>query len=77
MPVNSCLLLDQQTQAMAFPTGIMRLSLCRECGFVANSAFDSGLSEYSSRYEETQGFSPRFQSFATDFAKRWIDRTTS
>ncbi|HVC26494.1 MAG TPA: class I SAM-dependent methyltransferase, partial [Acidimicrobiales bacterium] len=32
------------------------------------------LAEYSDRYEETQGFSPRFREFATELATRWIDR---
>ena len=30
------------------------------CGFISNTAFDSGRSQYSPPYEETQGFSPTF-----------------
>jgi SAM-dependent methyltransferase len=30
--------------------------------------------DYSARYEETQQFSPRFQDFARDLARRWVDR---
>ena len=74
LPVNSCLLLDDRNQAVGFPRGIMRLGVCRTCGFIANTAFDPQASEYSSRYEETQSFSPKFQEFAADLAKRWIDR---
>ena len=74
IPLNSCLLLDSEAEALAFPRGEMRLSFCHRCGFLANSAFDAARAEYSGRYEETQGFSPRFRAFAADLAKRWIDR---
>jgi SAM-dependent methyltransferase len=32
------------------------------------------MAEYSGRYEETQGYSPRFVAFARDLAARWVDR---
>ncbi|MEZ5267938.1 MAG: hypothetical protein R2789_04990 [Microthrixaceae bacterium] len=52
----------------------MELRFCGDCGFVANARFDQGLSEYSARYEETQGFSARFNDFARDLAKRWVEK---
>ena len=72
LPVNSCLLLDTFDEAQAFPRGDLVLGFCRQCGFIWNTAFDPGLSEYSGRYEETQGFSPRFVEFARELATRWI-----
>jgi len=74
VPVNSCLLVDTEAEALAFPTGDLRLCLCEVCGFIFNSAFDPTLSEYSTRYEETQGFSAHFRRFAQDLARRWLDR---
>ena len=73
IPTNSCLLLDAD-EAVAYPRGEMRLGLCRACGFLANVAFDPTLSEYSSRYEETQGYSARFVDFATGLARHWVDK---
>jgi SAM-dependent methyltransferase len=40
---------------------------------VTNTAFVPGQAEYSQRYEETQGFSPRFMEFAADLAARWVE----
>jgi len=73
IPVNSCLLLPDAGAAREFPRGDLVLAFCRACGFIYNAAFDKTVSEYSARYEETQGFSPRFRAFARDLAQRWID----
>ena len=74
IPVNSCLLLDDANDARAFPRGDLVLAFCRTCGFVFNTVFDIGQSEYSSRYEETQGFSQRFRDFAQQLATTWVER---
>ncbi len=74
VPVNSCLLLDTEAEAAGFPTGSIHLGFCPACGFIANVEFDEALAEYSQRYEETQGFSPRFQRFARELAAGWIER---
>ena len=74
VPVNSCLLLASEAEARAFPRGAIRLGFCHACGFIGNTAFVQALAEYSTRYEETQGFSPRFQRFADDLAHRLVDR---
>jgi cyclopropane fatty-acyl-phospholipid synthase-like methyltransferase len=73
VPSHSCLLLDDATEARDFPTGDLRLGFCASCGFITNTSFDQTLSAYSSRYEETQGFSERFRVFASELAKRWVD----
>jgi hypothetical protein len=74
VPVHSCLLVDDRDEALGFPTGDIELAFCDECGFIMNLAFDRSVHDYSARYEETQQFSPRFQDFAHDLARRWIDR---
>lgn len=73
IPTNSCLLLPSLEAALEYPRGDLRLGLCGACGFVSNTAFDEALSEYSSRYEETQAFSPTFVEFGRSLAKRWVD----
>lgn len=74
IPAHSCLLMATAEEAAGYPTGDLRLAVCHTCGFCTNVAFDPALSHYSSSYEETQGFSPRFTVFARDLAAGWIDR---
>jgi len=74
VPANSCILLSSREEAMAYPTGDIQLSFCEQCGFIANTAFDPGLTEYSEKYEETQGFSATFNAFQRELAERLIQR---
>jgi SAM-dependent methyltransferase len=63
VPTNSCLLVEDRAGALEFPTGDIVLAVCSGCGFIFNAAWDSGRTVYSDRYEETQGFSPTFNTF--------------
>lgn len=72
VPSHSCLLMADEEEARAFPTGSLRIAFCEGCGFIMNTAFDPAKSRYSARYEETQAFSARFTEFARDLAKRWV-----
>ncbi len=74
VPVHSCLLMPTYQAAMEYPKRDIRLGFCRPCGFIQNTVFDPNVHEYSSRYEETQAFSPRFNQFARDLARRLIER---
>ena len=74
VPVHSCRLVETREDALAFPTGELRLALCGACGFVTNTAFDPSLQDYSVSYEETQAFSPRFVAFMRGLAERWVEQ---
>jgi len=74
VPTNSCILLASRQEALDYPRGDIALGFCDTCGFVTNTAFDPVLTEYSGRYEETQGFSPTFQRFHQDLANRLITK---
>ena len=74
IPTNSCLLLESRDEAERYPRGDMALTFCQSCGFLFNADFDPQLSEYSARYEETQGYSAKFVEFAKDLAQRWGDK---
>ncbi|HHQ13887.1 MAG TPA: SAM-dependent methyltransferase, partial [Chromatiales bacterium] len=74
VPTNSCILLETEEAARAWPRGRVALAFCGECGFVLNVAFDPALTEYSERYEETQGFSPTFQKFHRQLATELVER---
>jgi SAM-dependent methyltransferase len=74
VPSNSCILLDSREEALAYPCGRIELAFCPKCGFISNMAFDAKLTEYSGRYEETQGFSETFNVFHRGLANRLIER---
>ncbi|MBI2951821.1 methyltransferase domain-containing protein [bacterium] len=74
VPVHSVLLMPTQAEALDYPRGDIVLGFCRGCGFIFNVAFDPEMPEYSSRYEETQGFSPTFNAFHRDLAGHLIER---
>ncbi|MBK7216056.1 MAG: methyltransferase domain-containing protein [Candidatus Promineofilum sp.] len=74
VPVNSVLLVDSRQEALDFQRGDIRLAVCPACGFIANIAFDEALTQYSARYEATQGYSPTFNKFHRALAQELIDR---
>jgi SAM-dependent methyltransferase len=74
VPIHSCRLVPTRAEAEGFPRGELRLAVCRACGFVANTAYDPSLQDYGIAYEETQGFSPRFQAFLRELAERFVER---
>jgi SAM-dependent methyltransferase len=74
VPVNSCVLLSTQRQALDFPRGDVILGFCNNCGFISNVAFDPSKVDYSSVYEDQQCFSSTFNAFAKDLATRLIKK---
>ena len=72
VPTNSCLLIGTRTRAMDFPTGDIVLSVCSECAFIFNAAWDAKLTVYSEQYEETQGFSGTFNAFNRTIAEELV-----
>ncbi len=63
VPTNSCLMLPDAAAARAWPRGDIALVRCPACGFIANRAFEPRLTEYSIRYEPSQGWSPAFRRY--------------
>jgi len=74
IPAHSCLLMPTPEEAVAYPRRDLALGFCEACGFIQNTAFDPTVHEYSPRYEETQGFSGRFNRFAGELARRLVFR---
>jgi SAM-dependent methyltransferase len=74
VPTNSCILLPTREEALSYPTGDVRMAFCAGCGFISNIAFDAKLTEYSGRYEETQAYSPTFNSFHDKLAHTLVQR---
>lgn len=74
VPASSCVLMRTRDEAIRYPRGDIVLGFCDDCGFICNLTFDTTLTEYSSRYEETQGYSRTFREFHDKLAKDLIDR---
>jgi len=72
VPTNSCLLVEDRARALRFPTGDIVLAVCRRCGFIFNTAWNSERTVYSDLYEETQGFSPTFNVFNRGIAEELV-----
>lgn len=68
IPVQSCILLDTETEARNFPRHPLVLKFCDTCGFVFNAVFDLSKVDYASTTEESQHFSGTFNRFARDLA---------
>jgi ubiquinone/menaquinone biosynthesis C-methylase UbiE len=74
VPTNSCILLETEEEAINYPVGEIALGYCDRCGFVYNTKMDISLTEYSERYEETQGFSGVFSKFHRQLAEDCINK---
>lgn len=64
IPVQSCVLLDSEDEARAFPVADLALAFCRDCGFAFNAIFEPALVDYGAATEESQAFSNTFNRFA-------------
>jgi SAM-dependent methyltransferase len=74
IPVHSTIQLAGHAQALAFPTGNLKLGYCPACAFLGNTLYDPHVQAYSTQCEESQHVSPTFNKFARILAARWIDR---
>jgi hypothetical protein len=74
VPVNSVLLVMSRDEALGFQTGDIHLAVCPRCGFISNITFDEVLTQYTDRYEATQGYSPTFNKFHQALAQDLIDQ---
>lgn len=74
VPVNSCLLMSTQQEALKFPRGDIILGFCEKCGFISNVAFNPLSVNYSSVYEDQQCFSSTFNAFAQKLARRLVEK---
>ncbi len=76
IPTHSCLLMHSRDAALSYQRGDLCLGFCPRCGFVTNTRFDIANNDYSTEYEETQAFSPTFNTFAKGLAQELVERHT-
>jgi len=74
VPVFCNVLWPTRKAALAAPKAQVSLAFCRACGLIFNAAFDPALTTYSSAYENSLHFSPRFNRYADDLTRRLAQR---
>ncbi len=74
VPLESSVVLANRDDALDYPTGDIVLALCGGCGFIANNAHPGEVKIPSTDYEDQQGFSPTFISFAERIVADLVER---
>lgn len=74
VPAGSSVILQDREEALAFPTGDIVLGFCRECGFMANVAFDADAAEKAALHEDTQAYSATFSRYLHAMGEALVQR---
>lgn len=74
MPVYCNLLWPSRDAALEAPKAAIHLGVCKECSHVYNMAFDPELIDYTTSYENSLFYSPRFVEYAHDLAAYVVER---
>lgn len=72
VPIHQNFLMEDQLSAINVPRGTLALTVCEECGFIFNRAFDPGQPIYGEDYENTQAFSPSFNEYMDGLVRHMI-----
>ena len=73
LPVTSPIQAPGRDAARTHRPGRVHLGFCQSCGFIENVAFEPALLDYSQVARMTQSYSPTFNIFARDMARRLIE----
>ncbi len=73
VPVHQNLLLSSAAAARNLQRGDLAMTVCRDCGFVFNAAFNPKLLDYGSAYENTQTHSPAFSDYVNELVEHLVD----
>ncbi len=74
VPVYCNVLWPDRESAREARRGEIRLGLCEQCGLIHNLTFDPSRVEYTSDYENSLHFSPRFDQYARALANDLVER---
>lgn len=72
VPVTSNVSFRSREEALAVARGDLRLAFCHGCGMVMNVAYEE--QPLGEEIETSQAASSRFQEYANEIARRWIER---
>jgi SAM-dependent methyltransferase len=70
--VHQNLLLSTEVEARRLATGELGMTVCEDCNFVFNRAFDPTLLAYGDRYDNSQTFSPAFDGYVDELVDHLI-----
>jgi len=70
VPVHQNQLMSEATAARDMPRGELAFRACHGCGFVFNPRYDPSLQEYGRAYDNSQMFSPAFQTHVEALVER-------
>ena len=73
VPVCSNALWETPYEARFCPKDNITLTVCSTCGLITNAGFDPDLVAYNPQYENSLHFSPFFQRYADQLARRLVD----
>ena len=74
IPIFCNVLFNSPEDAQRIPRGSLQLSFCPTCGHIFNRTFDPTRMHYSTTYENSLHYSPRFQTYAEELASYLIAR---
>lgn len=74
VPIHCTGTMLTKSDALTTPQGDIVLGICKQCGFIANIAFNSKLYDNTIIYEDQQGFSPTFKAYADKLADCLIEK---
>lgn len=74
VPVHCNVLCEDRDAALSVERAAIRLVFCERCELVFNDRFDPERMTYVAGYENSLHFSPTFQRYADELAKRLVER---
>lgn len=74
VPVMCGALFETQADALAAARGDIELVVCPSCSMLRNAVYDDNRMDYDGSYDNSLHFSPTFQRYADDLAKRLVER---
>lgn len=61
VPVHQNLVMKDQKSAMGIARGDLNMTVCKECGFIFNQAFELSKLSYGEFYDNSQAYSTYFK----------------
>src|SRR4028119_1840912 len=72
VPVHQNLVMADRISAREINRGNLTLAVCEDCGFIFNQDFDGSKLSYGKEYDNTQTYSPSFESYICELARSLI-----
>ena len=72
VPVHQNLVMADIISALQINRGNLTIAVCEDCGFIFNQDFDGSKLSYGKEYDNTQTYSPSFESYISELARSLI-----